>query len=208
MEEDRAQKKERIFEAAFETFLVNGYTNARMSEIASRAGLAKATLYEYFASKEALFEELLHTKVILPYLAFEERLDKSASCASRIRAFLHMELAFMSDFVKGREMLPKLLLHAELVGNATIVSASRKIIEFKFRVFCDLLREGMTRGEFRETDPLLAATCLIGAFNFFAACSCSEHFFELPFRFFENADAEADFFKVVFEGITPPLVTE
>ena len=208
MEEGRAQKKERIFEAAFETFLVNGYTNARMSEIAARAGLAKATLYEYFASKEALFEELLHAKVISPYLAFEDRLDKDASCAARIRAFMRMEMDFLSDLTKGRELLPKLLLHAELIGNATIASVAHRIISLKFRVFCGLLREGTARGEFRDADPFTTAACMIGAFNFFAACSCNAHFRALPFRFTESADAEAEFFKVLFEGITPPLARD
>ncbi|MDR2355320.1 MAG: TetR/AcrR family transcriptional regulator [Clostridiales Family XIII bacterium] len=205
MEDGRTQKKERIFEAAFDTFLVNGYTNAKMSEIAARAGLAKATLYEYFTSKEALFDELLHTKVIRPYLAFEERLDKNASCASRIRSFMRMEMDFLSDFTKGRELLPKLLLHAELIGNATIASAAHRIITFKFRVFGDLLREGTARGEFRETDPLTTAACMIGAFNLFAACSCSAPFLDLPFRFPESEDPDEAFFKVLFEGITPPL---
>ncbi|MDR2296357.1 MAG: TetR/AcrR family transcriptional regulator [Clostridiales Family XIII bacterium] len=204
MEEGRAQKKERIFEAAFETFLVNGYTNARMSEIAARAGLAKATLYEYFSSKEALFEELLHAKVIGPYLAFEERLDKKASCAARIRDFMRMEMDFLSDLTKGRELLPKLLLHAELMGNATIASAAHRIISFKFRVFRDLLREGMARGEFREADPFTVAACMIGAFNLFAACSCNATFLDLPFRFPESANPDETFFKVLFEGIVPP----
>jgi AcrR family transcriptional regulator len=191
MEENRTQKKERIFEAAFETFLVNGYANAKMSEIAARAGLAKATLYEYFASKELLFDELLHVKVIRPYLSFAERLDKNASCASRIRRFMHMEMEFLSDLTREKELLPKLLLQTELMGNATVTSAAHRIISFKFRVLGDLLREGMASGEFREEDPLTVAACMIGAFNLFAACSCSAHFFDLPFRFPESADAEA-----------------
>jgi AcrR family transcriptional regulator len=208
MDDGRTQKKERIFEAAFETFLVNGYTNAKMSEIAARAGLAKATLYEYFASKETLFDELLQTKVIRPYLAFEERLDPNASCASRIRSFMRMEMDFLSDLTKGRELLPNLLLHAELIGNATITSAAHRIISFKFRVFERLLREGTARGEFRETDPFTAAACMIGAFNLFAACSCNAQFCAVPFRFPETESPEESFFKVLFEGITPPLARD
>jgi AcrR family transcriptional regulator len=203
MDDDRSLRKARIFDAAFDIFLVNGYTDAKMSEIAARAGIAKATLYEYFASKEALFEELLHTKVILPYLAFEEGLDKNASCASRIRSFMRMEMDFLSDFVKKKELLPKLLLHAELMGNATVVSVSRRIIEFKFRVICDLLREGMARGEFREEDIPTTAACMIGAFNLFTACICSAHCSELPFRFPVSANSESAFFKILFEGIVP-----
>ncbi|MDR1573069.1 MAG: TetR/AcrR family transcriptional regulator [Clostridiales Family XIII bacterium] len=205
MEEDRTQKKERIFEAAFDAFLVKGYTNTKMSEIAARAGIAKATLYEYFMSKEALFGELLHEKVILPYMTFEERLDKNASCASRIRSFMRMEMDFFCDFLKEKEILPNLLLQTELMGNETVTSAAHRIISLKFRVFCGLLREGMERGEFREADPFTVAACMIGAFNFFSACACKAHFIDLPFRFPESADADAAFFKVLFDGInTPP----
>ncbi|MDR2771675.1 MAG: TetR/AcrR family transcriptional regulator [Clostridiales Family XIII bacterium] len=204
MEDGRTQKKERLFEAAFEIFLMNGYTNAKMSEIAARAGIAKATLYEYFPSKEALFEELLHTKVILPYISFAERLDPNSSCTARIRSFMRMEMDFLSDFVKGKKILPRLLLHAELMGNATIASAAHRIITFKFRVLCELLREGMESGEFRETDTVTAAACMIGAFNLFSACSCNAQFFDRSFRFPASADAEADFFRMLFEGITPP----
>jgi AcrR family transcriptional regulator len=204
MEEDKTQKKERIFEAAFDSFLVKGYTNTKMSEIAARAGIAKATLYEYFASKEALFEELLHTKVILPYLSFEERLDENASCASRIRAFMRMEMDFFSDFMREKEIPPNLLLHSEFIGNATIASVAQRIIAFKFRVICDLLREGMDRGEFRRGDPFTMAACMIGAFNFFAACACKAHFFDLPFRLPDSAEAETAFFSVLFDGVNAP----
>jgi AcrR family transcriptional regulator len=204
MEEDRTQKKERIFEAAFDSFLVKGYTNTKMSEIAANAGVAKATLYEYFASKEALFEELLHTKVTLPYLSFEARLQKHDSCASRIRSFMRMEMDFFSDFMEEKDILPNLLLHTEFIGNATIASVAQRIIAFKFRVICGLLREGMERGEFRRGDPFTMAACMIGAFNFFAACACKAHFFDLPFHLPESAEAEAAFFSVLFEGVNAP----
>jgi AcrR family transcriptional regulator len=205
MEDDRARKKEQIFDAAFDEFLANGYTNTKMSGIAARARLAKATLYEYFSSKELLFEELLQTKVVRPYLSFEERLDKNASCASRIRRFMRMEMDFFSDIMCERALLPNLLLfHTELASNTTVTSAAQRIISFKFHLIRGLIEEGTARGEFRDGDPLTMAACLIGAFNFFAMRTCKMNPFEMPVRFPESAESEKLFFEILFNGINAP----
>jgi AcrR family transcriptional regulator len=209
MEEDKIQKKEKIFDAAFEAFLEKGYANTKMSEIAASAGIAKATLYDYFASKEALFDELLHTKVIIPYLSFEERLDANASCASRIRHFMRMEMDFLFNFMNEKEVRPNLLLQNDIMGNETVASAAYRIISFKFRVICGLLREGMDNGEFREGEPVLTAACMIGAFNLYAACACKAHLhlLNLPVRFPEYGESEELFFDVIFDGIKAPAVS-
>jgi AcrR family transcriptional regulator len=48
-----------ILEAAERVFGARGFSQAKMSEIAERAGLASGTLYNYFDSKEGIFKELL-----------------------------------------------------------------------------------------------------------------------------------------------------
>jgi AcrR family transcriptional regulator len=201
--EDRARKKEQIFDAAFDEFLANGYTNARMSGIAARAGLAKATLYEYFESKENLFDELLQTRVVLPYLSFEARLDKNASCASRIRQFMRMEMDFFTDIMRERSMPLNLLLlvSTELAANEMIKSVAQSIVSFKFRILCGLLGEGIRAGEFREGDTVTMAACLIGAFNLFSMRACKMSSFDIPIRFPESSESEELFFDILFNGI-------
>lgn len=55
----RSSAKQRIIDAAFEPFFMHGYEAASLSNIASTAGIRKATIYTHFANKEALFSELL-----------------------------------------------------------------------------------------------------------------------------------------------------
>jgi AcrR family transcriptional regulator len=50
------QRREAILAVAAEVFFEEGYQAASMSAIAARLGGSKATLYNYFESKEALFE--------------------------------------------------------------------------------------------------------------------------------------------------------
>jgi len=52
----RDQRRDAILAVAREVFSEEGYAAASMSTIAARLGGSKATLYNYFESKEALFE--------------------------------------------------------------------------------------------------------------------------------------------------------
>src|ERR1043166_8031526 len=51
-----------ILGAALEEFTARGYEGARLDDVAQRAGVAKGTIYLYFADKEALFQELVRSR--------------------------------------------------------------------------------------------------------------------------------------------------
>ena len=53
---DREDRREAILDVATDVFLKEGYASASMSTIAARVGGSKGTLYNYFKSKEELFE--------------------------------------------------------------------------------------------------------------------------------------------------------
>ena len=53
---DRDARRGAILDAAEKVFLEEGFAAASMSAIAARVGGSKGTLYNYFKSKEALFE--------------------------------------------------------------------------------------------------------------------------------------------------------
>ena len=54
-----AARREAILDAALEEFSARGFAAARLDDVARRAGVAKGTIYLYFADKEALFQELI-----------------------------------------------------------------------------------------------------------------------------------------------------
>jgi len=69
-EEIRKQSREKILTAALELFAAQGYHNTSIEKIAQRAGVAKGLVYNYFPSKENLFEAVVEnglkeTEVIL-----------------------------------------------------------------------------------------------------------------------------------------------
>ena len=61
-----AQTRHAIVSAALDTFLERGFSATRMIDVAQRAGVAKGTLYLYFADKQALFEGVLGEVIAAP----------------------------------------------------------------------------------------------------------------------------------------------
>ena len=54
-------KQGMIIDAALEVFREKGYANARMADIAKRAGVSYGLVYHYFGSKEVLFDLIVES---------------------------------------------------------------------------------------------------------------------------------------------------
>ncbi|MEO0374847.1 MAG: TetR/AcrR family transcriptional regulator [Cyanobacteria bacterium P01_A01_bin.17] len=57
---DKVAKRREILGAAIAVFAQKGYHAAKMADIATRAGMGKGTLYEYFPTKESLPTEIFN----------------------------------------------------------------------------------------------------------------------------------------------------
>ena len=54
-----AERREQLLQAALETFGQKGFHDASMNDVAEAAGVTKPVLYQHFASKKALYNELV-----------------------------------------------------------------------------------------------------------------------------------------------------
>ncbi|WP_197387199.1 TetR/AcrR family transcriptional regulator [Ralstonia pseudosolanacearum] len=59
MRKKTEEKRQSIIDAALHVFREVGFDQASMSDIAARSGASKATLYNYFSSKEEMFAEIM-----------------------------------------------------------------------------------------------------------------------------------------------------
>ncbi|MFN3350720.1 TetR/AcrR family transcriptional regulator [Pseudorhodoplanes sp.] len=71
-----AARRDAIIDAALEEFSFQGFAAARLDDIAKRAGVAKGTIYLYFADKETLFKELVRA-MLTPLIGQFEALAKT-----------------------------------------------------------------------------------------------------------------------------------
>jgi AcrR family transcriptional regulator len=72
-QDPRAARREAILAAALDEFSSQGFTAARLEDVARRAGIAKGTIYLYFRDKETLFQELVRS-MLTPVIGTVEAL--------------------------------------------------------------------------------------------------------------------------------------
>jgi AcrR family transcriptional regulator len=75
---DRDQRRELILDVAQSVFLEEGFANASMSTIAARLGGSKGTLYNYFKSKDDLFNAYVERRCLWQDEIFALPLDNEA----------------------------------------------------------------------------------------------------------------------------------
>ncbi|MCB0870234.1 MAG: TetR/AcrR family transcriptional regulator [Solirubrobacterales bacterium] len=58
-----AERRKLILDAALDVFATGGYQETTLDEVAEKAGVSKALIYEHFPSKRELYKEILETWV-------------------------------------------------------------------------------------------------------------------------------------------------
>jgi AcrR family transcriptional regulator len=203
LKESRRRKKERILEAAFRIFVEQGYTRTKMSAIAERTGFGKSTLYDYYGGKDEIFDELLRTKLVNPYLALTDAIVEDASATEKLRDMLIAEFDLFVKYSLVENLLPVIMTNPEFVSNPILRKAVSDVLLHKFGLIRKIVEEGMASGEFRKNDPSVVATQIMGASNAFTAAltgsACDEN---LPSISYDEAAREA-FFSSLFCGLLP-----
>lgn len=90
----RSLKEQKIIEAAEQVFAKVGFTNAKMEDIATEAGITKVTLYSYFQSKENM-------QLAVTYKALSLLIDKyyESINANKSKSGLESSLAICKLFI-------------------------------------------------------------------------------------------------------------
>lgn len=160
----RAEREAAIVAAAIEEFIAVGLSNARLDDVAARAGVAKGTIYLYFDSKEELFKAAVRS-LIHPLMQQVERevAEFQGPTEELLRKALRTIYSDMAGRDQTRELLRLLIAEAnrmpELSDFFHAEMASRGIATLRM-----ILWRGVALGEFRQTPAaefplLIVAPC-------------------------------------------------
>lgn len=144
-----------IVAAALEVFVERGFSAARLTDVARRAGVTKGTVYLYFASKEALFKAMVR-ETIVPAIAAGEQMVSAhrGSAADLFRQLLVGWWRLIGE--TNLSGIPKLVM-AE-AGNFPELARFYydEVIQRGHRLVGTVLERGIASGEFRPVDVRLA----------------------------------------------------
>jgi TetR/AcrR family fatty acid metabolism transcriptional regulator len=111
-EDDKARKRSRILDAAFEILKSSGYHEATMKRIAAEAEVSYGTLYWHFKSKEEIFFAVLERELMAYDDEYEKLLQADMPALDKLRLLLFFSVGTLdrsSDYVK--------LMYSALVGS-------------------------------------------------------------------------------------------
>ncbi|NJL35659.1 MAG: TetR/AcrR family transcriptional regulator [Leptolyngbyaceae cyanobacterium SM1_4_3] len=83
---DHNEYRKNLLGRAFDLFAQKGFAAVTMREIAQGLGVSTGTLYHYFPSKEALFEQLMHEKADYYVLMLTRELEGTKTLTEQVDA--------------------------------------------------------------------------------------------------------------------------
>ena len=155
-------KRTRITEAAIEVFAEKGFRQARVSDVAQRAGVADGTIYLYFKNKDDLLLSVFEEKMDQLLEGLGQALDGVDDPVERIRRFTHFHFSQVRDNRATAEVL-----QVELrLSNKFLKEYRPEKLWAYLAVFGQIVREGQERGVFRsDVDPFVAMWAFFGAMD-------------------------------------------
>jgi AcrR family transcriptional regulator len=150
-------RRSAIAAAAWQVFRETGYERATMAQINARAGGSKATIYNYFASKDELFAAALEYGL---HDSSEEPFKQLAGLGPLPDRLLRFARAYMASRLQADMIAIDRILVAE-AGRSSLFEALREKSFLKRRLIADQLEPEMARGTLRDADPIRAAIHLL-----------------------------------------------
>lgn len=153
------ETRQRILESAVTCFSESGYDKTGVAKICRTAGISKGAFYHHFASKQALFLELLNhwlEGLDAEILRIRAEASDVPTALTRIAAMVRQV------FEVGQGKLPMFLAflnqaaHDKAIWSATISHYRRYQ-----SIFAEIIKGGVEEGSIADIDPDTAAKTLV-----------------------------------------------
>ena len=155
----KTDKRKKILAAAVELFSKRGFHQARMDEIAERAGVAKGTLYYNFSSKSKLFSATVTEGIDEIIGKIRDQLDADMPFADHFRKLIECNVAL---YLQHSDL-------ARIVFNEVTSGIDDEILEdiqtARARYIdcvAEQLEDGRRSGHIKAVNLRLAAVAIVG----------------------------------------------
>jgi AcrR family transcriptional regulator len=154
----KAETRRALLDAAAQAFAESGFHRANVDRVSQDAGLAKGTIYNYFPSKQAIFEAVL-TEACALAAESADAVPDSATTQARLEAFVAGNLAWARKRTELAMLLAREITGGEAETRKLILDASAPCVE----KVAAILQAGHTRDElaFSAPAPALAVMFIV-----------------------------------------------
>jgi AcrR family transcriptional regulator len=154
---DKAERRAELLLAARDEFAERGFHDAKVDDIAARAGVAKGTFYLYFRDKRSVFEELvdgLFARLGGAILTVDVATDIESQVKHSIRAVVSV--------LRGDPTTTRLLLAQASGLDPAFAEKVRSFFQQVHTLLREALADGQRMGIVASGDPSLFASFTLG----------------------------------------------
>jgi AcrR family transcriptional regulator len=188
-------RRDQVIDVARRLFGERGSTDVSMDEIATEAGVARSTVYVYFANRGELLRACLQRMYSQLREAIAITWEQEDEPARRLERLIEEMLARVDDSPAFFRLA--LVTQGTPANDAEVVAVELALIGLDIaRLLHDLLEQGVANGEFRPVD-LDIAVSLIGQQIYGAMAVRAGEPAPRP-----RADAAADTTRFILYGLT------
>ena len=154
------EKRQAILEVAAQAFQELGFERTSMSEICARVGGSKATIYNYFASKEELFSEVMFLSTEAEFMVVHQALEAlTDDVAESLQRFGERLLTFLySPRIRAERHLAISESRRSELGRLVY----ERGVQRSQNLIAAFMARAMTQGQLRETDARVVAQHFFG----------------------------------------------
>ena len=152
-----------IIAAAAEAFGAHGYAATTMDEVATRAGISKGNVYNYFRSKEDLFEQVFVDVVTGMETGVLHVLGEPLPASEKLKRLLDYRCETMEDSQRIGRLLLEFWATAAREQWGRLATTLRQMYDRWRENITSVIAEGIGQGEFRPEVSSPAAAGLIVA---------------------------------------------
>ena len=158
----RAEKRERILDAAIKTFAKKGFHQSRVTDIAQEAGVADGTIYLYFKNKDDILISIFEEKMAVIVARMRAQLDPIDDPREKLHQFIDFHLSQME---RQRNLAE--IFQVELRLSHKFM---KEYVPIRLSEYLDLLasivKEGQDQGLFRDdVTPAVIKRVIFGAMD-------------------------------------------
>ena len=161
----RDERREQILNAALKIFATRGLGSTKVSDIASAAKISHGLVYQYFSSKDEIFETLVQEAMDSTEAAAEMCKKIPGSPSERIKYFLTMFINSLEEQMNNGEYPYYFLIMIQAQSFEMVSDKVKEIVYGKpFSLgtfFYEAIVEGQNLGEISKDDPMKLTSLLL-----------------------------------------------
>ena len=148
-EQKKAQTRKAIIESAVQLFTDRGFADTSIEDIARKAGIGKATVYTYFATKDEIFLNFCDDSLDAAFATLQAPNNNDVKLLDQLIEFFMLKFRFVTKNQEfGRQLLREMLFPKEVNSKAKVHD------QRYFDILNGLLLAAQKRGELSVNQDL------------------------------------------------------